>query len=216
MKELWGKDKKRLKEHALAHHTGLISLHLKEHNPESRCTDWEYNKRSDALQLQISLKESTNTANQAHTWERLCFVSHGRLQRFHSTNSKVFPLFRNLFACAVPKLSGGFKKRKVVVYRQMELIRTETVERMNELLEGVVDFVDITSDSWTANHQHFLSLLLVHGVASDFKNHSFIPSLYHLKTGLPLKWRCCCERVFESAAAATLPWKEDCCCNNRQ
>ena len=32
----------------------------------------------------------------------------------------------------------------------MKLIRTETVERMNELLEGVfVDFVDITSDSWT-------------------------------------------------------------------
>ena len=30
---------------------------------------------------------------------------------------------------------------------------------MNELLEGIVDFVDITGDSWIANHKHFLSLL---------------------------------------------------------
>ena len=45
----------------------------------------------------------------------------------------------------------------------MELIRTETVEKMNELLEGVfVDFVDIAGDSWTANHQHFLSLVVVY------------------------------------------------------
>ena len=30
---------------------------------------------------------------------------------------------------------------------------------MNELLEGVVGFVGITGDSWTDNHQHFLSVV---------------------------------------------------------
>ena len=50
-----------------------------------------------------------------------------------------------------PKLPGCFNPREVV-YRQMKLIRTETVERMNEVLEGVfVDFVDIAGDSWTTN-----------------------------------------------------------------
>ena len=70
------------------------------------------------------------------------------------------PLFRN-FLHAFPKLPGGFNPREKVLYRQMELIMTETVERMNEPLEGVVYFVDITSDSWTANHQHFLSVAVV-------------------------------------------------------
>ena len=60
----------------------------------------------------------------------------------------------------ISKLPGDFKQREVVVlYRQMELIRTETVEKMNELLEGVVGFVGITGDSWTDNHQHFLSVV---------------------------------------------------------
>ena len=54
------------------------------------------------------------------------------------------PLFRN-FLHAVPKLPSGFNPREVV-YRQMELIKAETVEKMNELLEGV-NFVSITSDS---------------------------------------------------------------------
>ena len=45
-----------------------------------------------------------------------------------------------------PKLPGGFNPREVV-YRQMELIRSETVERMNELLKGVVAFVNIIGDS---------------------------------------------------------------------
>ena len=39
----------------------------------------------------------------------------------------------------------------------MELIKAETVEKMDELLEGV-DFVDITSDSWAANYQRFFLL----------------------------------------------------------
>ena len=73
---------------------------------------------------------------------------------------------------AVPKLPSGFNTREVV-YRQMELIKAETVEKMNELLEGV-NFVSITSDSWTANHQHFLSVV-VHGISSDFKNHLILP-----------------------------------------
>ena len=50
--------------------------------------------------------------------------------------------------------------------------QTETVKRMNELLERVVvDFVNITSDSWTTNHQHFLSVVVVHGMSSGIKNH---------------------------------------------
>ena len=57
-----------------------------------------------------------------------------------------FLLFRN-FLHAVPKLLGDFNPREEVVYRQMEFIRTETVERVNELLEGVANFVGITGDS---------------------------------------------------------------------
>ena len=81
------------------------------------------------------------------------------------------PLFRNFFH-AVPKLPSGFNPREAV-YRQMELIKAETVEKMNVLLEGV-NLVCITSDSWTANHQHFLSVV-VHGISSDFKNHLVHP-----------------------------------------
>ena len=40
-----------------------------------------------------------------------------------------FPFVQELFACAVPKLPGGFNPREVVLYKQMELIRTETVEK---------------------------------------------------------------------------------------
>ena len=76
------------------------------------------------------------------------------------------PLFRN-FLHAVPKLPSGFNQKEVV-YRQIELIKAETVKKMNELLEGV-NFVSTTSDSWTANHQHFLSIV-VHGISSEFKN----------------------------------------------
>ena len=95
------------------------------------------------------------------------------------------PLFRN-FLHAVPKLPSGFNPREVV-YRQMELIKAETVEKMNELLEGV-NFVSITSDSWTANHQHFLSVVVVHGISSDFKNHLVLPSFATCKTGPAWKW----------------------------
>ena len=111
------------------------------------------------------------------------------------------PLFRN-FLHAVPKLPSGFNPREVVVHRQMELIKAETVEKMNELLEGV-NFVSITSDSWTANHQHFLSVV-VHGVNSDFKNHLVLPlpltKLDLLGSGGIV------EKVFESVSAA-LPGK---------
>ena len=55
----------------------------------------------------------------------------------------------------------------------MELTKAETVEKMGVLLEGV-DFVSITSDSWTASQQHFLSVV-VHGISSDFKNHLALP-----------------------------------------
>ena len=65
----------------------------------------------------------------------------------------------------------------------MELIRTETVEMMNELLEDVVDFVDITGDSWTANHQHFLSVVVVIEISSDLKNHLVFSFFATCKTG---------------------------------
>ena len=110
-------------------------------------------------------------------------------------------MLRN-FLHAVPKLPGDFNPREVVLYRQMELIKTETVGRMNELLEGVVDFVDITGDSWIANHKHFLSVV-VHGISSDFKNHLVLPlplaKLDLLGSGDVV------ERAFESVAAAALP-----------
>ena len=48
------------------------------------------------------------------------------------------------------------------------------MEKMNELLEGV-NFVRVTSDSWTANYQHFLSVVVVHGISSDSKNHLVLP-----------------------------------------
>ena len=71
------------------------------------------------------------------------------------------------------------------------------MERMNELLEGVVGFVDITGYSRTANHQHFfLSFDVVHGINSDFKNHLVLPFLYHLQN-----WTCLEEVVM-------LMWKE--------
>ena len=89
-----------------------------------------------------------------------------------------------------------------MVYRQMELIRAETVEKMNVLLEGV-NLVCITSDSWTASHQHFLSVV-VHGISSDFKNHLVLPlplaKLDLLGSGDIV------EKVFESVSAA-LPGK---------
>ena len=82
---------------------------------------------------------------------------------------KVFHFVQELFACAVLKLPGDFNPREVV-YRQMELIRTETVERMNKLFESVVvDFVDITGDFMASQppNAFFLSVV-VHGISSDF------------------------------------------------
>ena len=115
---------------------------------------------------------------------------------------KIFPLFENSLH-AVPKLPSGFNPREVV-HRQMELIKAETVEKMNELLEGV-NFVSVTSDSWTANHQHFLSVV-VHGISSDFKNHLVLPlplaKLDLLGSGDIV------EKVFESVSAA-LPGKRN-------
>ena len=92
----------------------------------------------------------------------------------------------------VPKLPSGFNPREVV-YRQMELIKAETVKKMNELLEGV-NFMSITSNSWIAKHQHFLSVV-VHGISSDFKNHLALPSFAICKAGPALKWWYCGKSV---------------------
>ena len=91
----------------------------------------------------------------------------------------------------------------------MELIKTETVEK------GDVDFVDITGDSWTANHQYFL-YVMVHGISSDFKNHLVLPSFATYKTG-PVwkKWCCYGKSVWECCHCCSF-CKDDCCYNNRQ
>ena len=69
----------------------------------------------------------------------------------------------------------------------------------------LVDFVDITGDSWTANHQHFLSVVVVHGISNDFKNHLVLPlpltKLDLLGSGDDV------ERVFAVAVAVALPGK---------
>ena len=112
-------------------------------------------------------------------------------------------MLRN-FLHAVPKLPGDFNPREVV-YRQMEVIRAETMGKMNELLEGDVTFVNITGYSWTANHQHFLSIVVVHRINSDFKNHLVLPFLCHLqKLDLIGRSGDYIERVFESVAATLL------------
>ena len=77
---------------------------------------------------------------------------------------------------------------------------------MNELLEGVfVNFVGITSDSLTANHQHFLCY---DGLCDKqwLQEHLVLPSFASCKLDL-LGSGDVVERVLESVAAAALPWK---------
>ena len=65
----------------------------------------------------------------------------------------------------------------------------------NELLEGFVDFVGITGDSWTTNHKHFLlSVVVVHGISSDFKNHLVLPLPLAKLDSLEvvMLWKECC------------------------
>ena len=195
-----GKDKKRLKEHVLAHHTGLdlSSLEGTPSNPgavkkvDALIGEYNRNDASSVANFFERAPQPTNTPERDFAlWVMAAKVPFYQLQG---------PLFRN-FLHAVPKLPGGFNPREVV-YRQMELIKAETVEKMNELLEGV-NFVSITSDSWTANHQHFLSVV-VHGISSDFKNHLVLPlplaKLDLLGSGDIV------EKVFGSVSAA-LPGK---------
>ena len=69
-------------------------------------------------------------------------------------------------------------------------------------LKGVVDFVGIAGDSWTTNHQHFLCVVVVYGISSDFKNHLVLP-LSLAKLDL-LGSDIVVERVFECVVAAAL------------
>ena len=148
------------------------------------------------LQLQISLREHHNQSTNTPERDFALWVMATKFPFYQLQG----PLFRN-FLCAIPKLPSGSNPREVV-YRQMELIKAETVEKMNELLEGV-DFVSVTSDSWTANHQRFLSVV-VHGISNGFKNHLVLPlplaKLDLLGSGDIV------EKVFESVSAA-LPGK---------
>ena len=94
-------------------------------------------------------------------------------------------MFRNFFACAV--LSYKWLQSKGGIIQTDGTRQTKTVKRMNELLEGVVAFVNIAGDSWAANRQHFLSVVMVHRISSDFKNHLYIGKggvLDHILRGL--------------------------------
>ena len=71
-----------------------------------------------------------------------------------------------------PKLPGCFNPREVV-YRQMKLIRTETVERMNEVLE-VFLLILWTLQVIHGQQKHFFSVV-VHRISNDFKNHLVLP-----------------------------------------
>ena len=74
------------------------------------------------------------------------------------------------------------------------------------LLKVVVDYVDITGDSWTASSQHFLSIVVVYGISSDFKNHLVLP-LQLEKLDLLGNGSDVVERVFEGVSAVVLPGK---------
>ena len=75
----------------------------------------------------------------------------------------------------------------VVLCRQMELIRTETVERMNELLEGVVDIVGIAGDSLTATTNTFSLCCCGSQDKQWLQNLLVLPSFPLQKTGPPWK-----------------------------
>ena len=93
------------------------------------------------------------------------------------------------------------------MYRQRELIRTETVERMNVLLEECfVDFVELQVIHGQPTTNAFSLVVVVHRISSDFKNHVVLPSFTTFKTGPHLKWCDNVKRVFESVTAA-LPGK---------
>ena len=158
-------------------------------------------------QLQISLKKSTQLPT--HLRERLCIVGYDWPQRvpFYQLQG---PLFRN-FLHVVPKLPGGFNPREVVLYRQMELIRTETVERMNELLEGVVDIVGIAGDSLTATTNTFSLCCCGSQDKQWLQNLLVLP--FPAKNWISLEevmilWKECLRVL--------LFHERDCCCNNRQ
>ena len=147
-----------------------------------------------------------------NTWERLCFVGYDCKSSILPT-PRSFSLFRN-FLHVVPKLPGGFNPREVVLYRQMELIRTETVERMNELLEGVVDIVGIAGDSLTATTNTFSLCCCGSQDKQWLQNLLVLPSFPLQKTGPPWKkwwfceksvWECycCCSSMKEIAVATT-------------
>ena len=122
-----GKYKKRLKEHVLAHHTGLDLSSLKgtlSNSGAAKKVDvliGEYN-RNDASSVANFFERAPQPVNTPERdfalWVVAAKVPFYQLQD---------PLFRN-FLHAVPKLPSGFNPRGVV-YRQMELTRAGTVKR---------------------------------------------------------------------------------------
>ena len=140
-----GNDKSRLKKHVLTHHKGLNLISYESKSSNSRTAKEvdslieDYNKNGASL-IENFFETKPKSANPPERdfalWVMAAKVPFYQLQG---------PLFNN-FLHAIPKLLDEFNPREVV-YRQMELIKAETLERMNEFLEGV-DFVDTTGDTW--------------------------------------------------------------------
>ena len=106
---------------------GLTLLHLKEHHPTQ---GWF--KKVDALIGECNRNDASSVANfferapqPTNTPERdfALWIVAAKVPFYQLQG----PLFRN-FLHAVPKLPSGFNPREVV-YRQMELIKAETVKR---------------------------------------------------------------------------------------
>ena len=180
---------------------GLISLHLK----VCHLTQ-EWLKKVDALIGEYDRSCTSSVTNffekhhhsQPNTPERETLLCGSWLTARVLFYQLQGPLFRN-FLHVVPKLPGGFNPREVVLYRQMELIRTETVERMNELLECC----------WLCGHYKWfmdsqpstLSLCCCGSQDKQWLQEPLSPSFATWKTGPHWKkWWLCCERVFESVA----------------
>ena len=165
-----GKDKGRLKEHILECHKG-INLQQFEGVP------WNPGgmKRVDQIIVEYNQSETQSLLHFfdpepsiVNTPERdfALWIMAAKVPFYHLQGE----LFQN-FLRAIPKLKTS--NLRPVVYQEMELIKMETIEQMNRVLSGV-SFINITGDSWTSRHQHFLSVV-VHMITNDFKRYLIFP-----------------------------------------
>ena len=145
------------------------------------------------LQLQISLKRApqpTNTSERDFT----LWVMAG-CKSFILPTPRSLSLVQETFCILSLSYQWFQSKRQWCTDRWNSSDRNS--EKMNELLECVVDSVNIASGSWTANHQHFL-FVVVHRISSGFKNHLVLHSFATWKTGPAWKkWWYCGKSVWE-------------------